>query len=251
MLHYRVGAARIVFTDRHGGHSSGPYASNNLGTHVGDSPSDVARNRASLAATLGVRHVQFANQVHGSTVQTFPSREPACAAEHVPDCDAFVLTKDHSPHGSSIAVGMMTADCVPIALIAGEGTSLAVIHAGWRGLVAGVVPAAINALEASAPGTSREQWQAYIGPCARASTYEFGEADLAIAAAHLGAAVRSTTSEGNPSIDLVLAVQLQLAAAGITPAMDCEHNTMMDEDYFSYRRSGVTGRQAVIGWFAE
>ncbi len=242
MLQFRFGRAVFTCSNRNGGVSTGEYSTANIGDHVGDDPHAVAQNRERLAIACGVDTIVFAQQVHGNDVHTIegashrtPPLETALVA------DAFVLSH------SGVGVAMMTADCMPIGIATQGGSHLAVIHAGWRGLLAGVIESTVETLRALPDAGTPEQWDAIIGPCARAATYEFGEPDLGVLAAHFGEEIRSTTRQGTPSADLVYGAREVIERLGIRRAIDCEINTMDDPDYFSYRRSGVTGRQALIG----
>jgi len=118
--------ARVVFTTRRGGFSSGPYESLNLGRLTADRPEDVRRNRAALKEQLGVQPA-YIRQVHGTAVRRVvePPVEPTDAVE-LPECDGQATAM----HG--VAPMFMTADCLPVA-VAGAG-AVAMLHAGWRGL---------------------------------------------------------------------------------------------------------------------
>lgn len=236
MLQFRFGQATFTCSNRNGGASSGVYASANIGDHVGDDPVVVARNRAALAKACGVAEIAFAEQVHGNVVVHMD--EPPGSP---PIADAFVLSNP------GVGVAMMTADCMPIGIATEGGAHLAVIHAGWRGALAGVIESTVAALRELPDAGPVDRWDALIGPCARASTYEFGDADLEVLSEQFGDGVRSQTRWGTPSADLVRAANIVLERVGVQRVVDCGINTMDDPDFFSYRRSGVTGRQALIG----
>ncbi len=239
-----VGRARVGFTTRVGGHSSGPFASLNLGDHVGDDPACVAANRAALAAGLGLQDQtwHWMHQVHGDRVALVGS-----AANGIGDdpreespvvADAALTTR------AGHVVAVLSADCAPIALI-GEH-SLAVVHAGWRGLLAGVVTRTIAALRAHDPGPIT----AILGPCLHSARYEFVGPELDELAARFGPQVRAVTEWDTPALDLPAAVCSALRADGVAEAdiVDLDICTASSEEHFSYRRDGVTGRQALIGW---
>jgi copper oxidase (laccase) domain-containing protein len=120
------------------------------------------------------------------------------------------------------------------------------VHAGWRGLLAGVVPTAVDALRAVGTGTVR----AVIGPCIRPAHYEFGTDDLAVVAARFGDVVIGTTVDGSPALDLAAGVRAAFGECGVVDVDDLGECTFADSRYFSYRRDGVTGRQAVVAVIA-
>lgn len=144
-----------------------------------------------------------------------------------------------------VAVAVQTADCVPIALQAvGAVGAVGVVHAGWRGLVAGVVDAAVEALCELGRGPIVAQ----IGPCIRARCYEFGPTDLDRVAALLGDGVRSTTAWGRPALDLAQAATAALRDAGVDYVRDSGVCTACSPLHFSHRANGDTGRQALVAW---
>jgi len=165
------------------------------------------------------------HQVHGAGVVV------ATAGGHLGDGDAIVTVTP------GVQIAVRVADCAPIALL-GDGV-VGVVHAGWRGLAAGVIPAAVDAMQALGAAEVR----AVLGPCIRAECYEFGADDLDAVAAVLGDGVRSTTSWGTPALDVVAAVRAQL------PAVEDEGVcTACSADHFSFRARGDDARQAVVAW---
>jgi polyphenol oxidase len=222
----------VVFTDRHGGVSRGRYASANLAHHVGDDPAAVGENRRRAARRFGLPdddtwvHVR---QVHGAVVVR---ADHAGAGE--PDADAVVTTAQHLP------LVILTADCAPVALVA-EGAAAAV-HAGWAGLEQGVIERSVDALRAVAAGPVR----AVLGPCIHPRRYEFGPELLDRLVARFGAGVASRTESGGPAFDIPAAVRAALHEAGVDELDDVGVCTAESVDYFSYRRDGVTGRQAML-----
>jgi hypothetical protein len=237
-----LGTARVVFTDRHGGVSRGPYESANLAHHVGDEPDAVAENRALAAARAGVgRPDQWVcvHQVHGNDVVRFdapPDRrsgtEPAPLQEM--DADASVTTV------AGLPLVILTADCAPLAIIA-DG-AVAAVHAGWAGLEAGVVERAVEAVRSVAPGPLR----AVLGPCIHPGRYEFGSIQLERLVVRFGGAVAARTEAGRPALDIPAAVRIALRNAGVDALDDVGVCTASSPDYFSYRRDGDTGRQAML-----
>jgi polyphenol oxidase len=162
----------VVVTTRGGGVSGGPYASLNLGLHVGDDPEHVIENRSRAAAAIGLEldELVFCNQAHGRTVARVDegdrgrgARTPETA---VPGADALIT---RSP---DVGLVVMMADCVPIVLYDPVRASLACIHAGWRGTVARVVTETVGQLVAE--GSRAQDLLAGIGPAIPAERYQVG-----------------------------------------------------------------------------
>ena len=139
-----------------------------------------------------------------------------------------------------LPLAVLTADCAPIALACDD--AVGVVHAGHRGLEHGVIEAAVAALREIGNGPVR----AYLGPCIRPARYEFGTADLARLVARFGPSVEDRTHDGKPAFDVPAAVRAALTACGVEALDDCGVCTAASAAHFSYRRDGVTGRQATI-----
>jgi copper oxidase (laccase) domain-containing protein len=138
---------------------------------------------------------------------------------------------------------VLTADCASIALGSPEGV-FAAVHAGWRGLAAGVIEAAAAAVrEAGASAVIGS-----LGPCIHAECYAFSSPDLSPLVVRYGDTVRGVTSAGGLALDLPAAVRAALAVAGVTEVPGIDRCTACDERYFSHRARGDTGRQALIVW---
>jgi hypothetical protein len=226
-----AGGMRAVWTDRLGGVSAPPYDTANLATHVGDAPGAVRENRKRLARTQSLSLPEvwvWLDQVHGADVATVS--EPG---SH-PTADAAVTAV------AGLPLVVLTADCAPIAIA--DDRAVGVVHAGWRGLLAGVVSAAVEALRALGDGEVRAE----IGPCIRPAHYEFGADDLAALAARFGPVVVGETVDGRPALDLAAGVRAAFAECGVGTITDDGTCTYADTRYFSHRRDGVTGRQAVV-----
>jgi polyphenol oxidase len=142
--------------------------------------------------------------------------------------------------GAVLAV--QVADCAPVALLA--DAAVGVVHAGWRGLVAGVVPAAVEAMRDLGAGEIR----AVVGPCIRPGCYEFGPDDLDRVAAVLGDVVRVRTDDGRPALDVPAAVRTALQRAGVTDVSDDGVCTACSDEHWSHRAAGDEARQAVVAW---
>lgn len=172
-------------------------------------------------------------QVHGARVVTvdLPGGGSGEAA------DAAVTA---SP-GAALAV--LTADCAPVALASPEGI-IGVAHAGWKGLRAGVVEAAVQSMRRV--GATRIE--AVIGPCIHPCCYSFGEDDLAAVAARVGRHVRSADRHGRPALDLPGGVRSALHAAGATLVGESGVCTGCSDGLWSWRASSTTRRQATVVW---
>lgn len=140
------------------------------------------------------------------------------------------------------AVAVQVADCAPVALL-GVGT-VGVVHAGWRGVAAGVLVTAVEAMRRLGPGPVR----AVVGPCIRPPCYEFGAGDLDLVAATLGNGVRARTSAGRPALDLPAAVRRSLATAGVDDVTDEGVCTACSPRHWSHRATGDRRRQALVAW---
>lgn len=217
------------------GASRGAYARFNLGARCGDEAQAVACNRDALTEALGLPSAPaWLEQVHGRAVHVL-DRDAAAEVR----ADVAVTFE----RGRVLAV--LTADCLPIVLASDEG-GLAVVHAGWRGLALGAIEAGVDALDA--PGTNISAW---IGPAIRAASYEIGaEVRDAFLSADADAAVAfAPTRPGHWHCDLALLARRALARRGVTRVTDSGLCTFADaERFYSFRRDGVTGRQATLAW---
>ncbi|MCZ7536426.1 MAG: polyphenol oxidase family protein [Acidimicrobiia bacterium] len=210
-----LGAARVLWTDRHGGISAGRYSSLNLGDHVGDSPPSVAENRRRVERAVASRlilleeggpeerstprPIVWLRQMHGSSVHIVASGSHPGDDAPAPVADAAITDR------SGVGVAVLTADCVPLAISCDGAAGVA--HAGWKGLTGGVVEATVAELRRIGGGRVR----ALIGPCVHAGRYEFGAADLELVADRLGPEVIGRTDEGAPALDLPAAARVVLS----------------------------------------
>jgi hypothetical protein len=229
--------ARALFTTRRGGCSVGPYATLNLGRLTDDDPVHVDRNRAHLVGALGVE-VTPIRQVHGADVIRLGGGErppDGPDSSDPPEADGQATARP------GLAPMVLTADCLPIA-IAGGG-AVAVVHAGWRGLAAGVVAEGVRALGELGSGVGLA---AAIGPGAGPCCYEVGEEVHAAFATH---PLAVHAGEGGRNIDLKAIAHGQLQAAGVATVHDLGICTICSELFYSHRGDrGVTGRQAGLAW---
>ena len=224
---------RVAFSTRLGGVSEGPYRSLNLGVLTADDPGRVVVNRRRLCAALGVDadRATMALQVHGARMaeaRPLGVTRPGTSYER---CDGLWTEQ------SGLAMLLVTADCVPVALARENGgRRLAVLHVGWRGLLAGIVEAGVAAL---GPGSAAAAVGPAIGPCC----YEVGE-DVA-------GPFRERFGDGvvrGRRLDLPGATESALRAAGIERVERNGRCTACEPElFFSHRRErGRTGRQGVV-----
>jgi YfiH family protein len=232
---------RALSTFRWGGHSTGRYASLNLGDHVGDHSAAVAANRQSLVRAAGLAaEPLWLRQTHGTTAANLDELDAPVLHTPLPAADA-AYTRRPGP-----ICAILTADCVPILLAADAGDLVVAIHAGWRGLAGGIVAATLRHVGAEPQGL-----MAWIGPCIGPQHYEVGaevHAALCGPSAAAAAAFR-VNARGRYLADLPLLVRQQLSAAGLTRiygGTECTHGN--PQRYFSHRRDGDTGRQATLIW---
>lgn len=229
------------FSLRTGGVSRPPFHSANLGRAVGDEPEHVAENHRRLAARVGyrVQDLYESSQVHGAVV--LESSERSVAQVRAMEADALIA------RAAPRAVGVRTADCVPLLIGDRRTGAVAAVHAGWRGVVAGVAVAAVRALIASSgtasSGSRGGDLVVAIGPHIRPDRFEVGD-DVAeqIRGAALGAQVIVGRSPaGRPLLDLTRALRAQLNGLGVEHIDDVGGCTLAEpERCFSYRRDGAS-----------
>lgn len=230
------GSIRAVFTGRHGGVSRPPFDGANLATHVGDDPDDVARNRQLLSVALGLNEEwATVDQVHGAGVKE-------AGAGELGSGDAILLDAPDNP------AAIFVADCLPILLVGESGKSAALVHAGWRGLIGGVIEAALDRLESDGQRCAT----AFIGPHIETCCYEVGNEIGSQFVARFGDEV----TRDDRMLDLAeVARRILERRDGRAPESShqidiqllgpCTHSS----ELFSYRNDGPeTGRQAVIAW---
>jgi polyphenol oxidase len=226
---------RALSTFRTGGASAAPYASLNLGDHVGDDPEAVAVNRRELAKAAGLpAEPMWLAQAHGVNVADIDTPGPWGPA------DAAVTQE------SRRVCAILTADCLPIVLAAQSGERVAAAHAGWRGLSAGVIEATVQAM-----GISPQRLQVWLGPAIGPERFEVGaevREELLRADREAGDAFQRNT-RGRFMADLYMLARLRLERLGIARIYGGGECTYGQPDrYFSHRRDGVTGRQATLIW---
>jgi len=229
---------RAAVTTRAGGVSRAPYDSFNLAAHVGDDPATVNENRARLRATLALPvEPTWLKQVHGVVVVD------AALSGSEPEADGAFATQP----GAVCAV--LTADCLPVLLCNREGTKVAALHAGWRGLAGGVIEAGVKAL--GVPGSDLLAW---LGPAIGPASFEVGpevRAAFVQQDAQAAQAFRAVP-EGKYLAEIYLLARLRLQRLGVAVVYGGGFCTATERARFcSYRRDGATGRMASLIWLAD
>jgi YfiH family protein len=223
---------RHGFFTRHGGVSGGLYASLNGGVGSNDDRAHVAENRARMAAAVGVEPSRFLTcyQIHSPQVVV---AEAPWTPDTRPRADAIVTRM------RALAIGVSTADCGPVLLADPRAHVVGAAHAGWRGALAGVVEAAVDAMERL--GAARAQIRAVIGPMIRQANYEVGPDLIARFAAEDPVSNRffaPAARQNHAMFDLAGYIGSRLARAGIRQIEDVGLCTYADaERFFSFRRS--------------
>ena len=222
------------FFGRRGGVSTGELASLNCGLGSGDDPALIAENRRRVAdAVLPGAALAGVYQVHGHRCVTVDGATDLAAR---PEADALAT---RTP---GILLGILTADCVPILFADREAGVVGAAHAGWKGAIAGVAEATLDAMERL--GARREAIAAAIGPCIGRASYEVDEAFVGRFLADNPANERffAAGRPGHARFDIAAYVAARLAAAGVgTVAIGGQDTCAEEADYFSYRRACLRG----------
>ncbi len=228
----------IAMTNRHGGVSTHPFDSLNLGLHVGDVIERVMANRELLSKQLALTaDPVWLEQVHGTHVLNLDALSLA------PAVDTPIADASYSRTASQVCA-IMTADCLPVLMCNQAGTEVAAAHAGWRGLCDGVIEA--TAAQFSSP---MNELIAYLGPAIGPQKFEVGaEVKQAFCALHPQAAACFIPSGDKYFANIVSLAKLRLSLLGINHIYSADICTVTDTNYFSYRRDKVTGRMASLIW---
>lgn len=270
-------------TTRLGGNSRGPHAGLNLATHVGDDPAKVAANRRQLATALQLPEAPvWLEQVHGTEVleigalatertrKTAPSSSPCSLSLPSPSFPSLVSaanpTDGASPSNQRAAASVdlapcadasltresgrvcavLTADCLPLLLCERHGAAVAAVHAGWRGLFAGVIERTVDKL-----GQAPERIAAWLGPAIGPRAFEVGPEvrEAFVRADPAAAAAFKPSPSGRWLADLYRLARQRLRQAGVSAISGGEFCTFGDQArFYSYRRDGQTGRMASLIW---
>jgi YfiH family protein len=225
-------------TLRTGGYSSAPYAGFNLATHTGDDGPTVNRNRALLREHFGLpSEPVWLQQVHSNRIVFAGPDETGAEAD--------------GSWTSSVGIvcTVMTADCLPVLICNRQGSTVAAVHAGWRGLHAGVVTSAIRMLE-----SDPAELMVWLGPAIGPRAFEVG-AEVFRAFTdrnHENTSAFRQTDDQHWLCDLYQLARIELFNQGVTSVFGGNECTLTDEQrFYSYRRDGDTGRMASLIWMAE
>lgn len=223
---------KALQTTRHGGVSTGVYASLNLGDHVKDSPQHVAANRQLLSAYMPSEPV-WLNQVHG--VRVIDAALSSC----LESADASFTNR------KQVVCVTMTADCLPVLLCDQAGTAVAAIHAGWRSLCDGVIEATVAAMPVKAG-----QIMAWLGPAIGPDAFEVGSEVRAQFMAQDMQAESAFKAKGDKWLgDLYAIARQRLQTLGVTQVYGGGRCTYSEpETFFSFRRDCDTGRMGTFIW---
>ncbi len=237
--------ARVVITGRAGGVSNPPFASLNLGTHVGDDPAAVMENRRRAVGLVGLGpdRAVFAEQVHGESVTIVDDADAGAGTDRpaIPATDALVTTTP------DLALAIMVADCVPGVLVDPVAGVLGVFHAGWKGTIGGVAARTVDVMHQL--GAEPDRIVGALGPCMRFETYQVDDVVAAPARAVFGAdtAVLTPDTPGHHRFDLHGANLLHLRDAGVDPdGIECSPLGSDDPMLCSHRVGAPVGRFALI-----
>ncbi|MGE3658629.1 MAG: peptidoglycan editing factor PgeF [Mycolicibacterium sp.] len=230
---------RRVTTTRAGGVSAPPFATFNLGDHVGDDPAAVAANRGRLARAVGLAspdadRIVWMNQVHGVHIEFVDGPR-----ETVADTDGLVTTTPR------LGLAVVTADCVPVLMSDVCAGVVAAVHAGRVGAQGGIVARALEVM--FEVGARAADVSVLLGPAVSGANYEV-PAEMAADVERTLPGCQTTTGRGTPGLDLRAGIAAQLRGLGVT-AIDVDPRcTVADDTLFSHRRDAPTGRLASLIW---
>lgn len=225
---------RRVTTTRAGGVSKPPFATFNLGDHVGDDPKAVEANRRRLTAAVGVDGIVWMNQVHSAHVEVVDG-----AGESVDSTDGLVTTMP------MLALSVVTADCVPVLMADARAGVIAAVHAGRVGAQNGIVARALETM--IGVGAHVGDVSVLLGPAVSGPNYEV-PAQMADEVESVLPGSRTTTRRGTPGLDLRAGIAAQLRSLGVTSIDVDPRCTVDDKNLFSHRRDAPTGRLASLIW---
>lgn len=237
---------RRVTTTRAGGVSKPPFATFNLGDHVGDDPVAVAANRRRLAAAVGLRPggagdgdepargIVWMNQVHGVHVEVVDR-----VGDTIDNTDGLVTTTP------LLALAVVTADCVPVLMADAQAGVIGAVHAGRVGAQRGIVARALETMVDA--GARAQDVSVLLGPAVSGANYEV-PAEMAAEVEDALPGSRTTTHRGTSGLDLRAGIAAQLRILGVT-AIDVDPRcTVADRTLYSHRRDAPTGRMAALIW---
>ncbi len=225
-----------------GGFSTGDYAEYNLATHVGDDLPAVKKNRAKLNKTLKLpAEPVWLDQVHSDTVVRVDEKIALKASM------SAALQADASVTGMrGVVCAVLTADCLPVFFCNQSGTEIAIAHAGWRGLHAGIISNTLNTME-----SSTDKVLVSLGPAIGSEVFEVGEEvrQAFIEKDDLNASAFVATGQGHYLCDIYRLARIELQSVGVKQVSGGDFCTYTErERFYSYRRQNKTGRMASLIW---
>ncbi len=223
---------KALITTCEGGLSAPPYRSNNLALHVGDSRTSVLQNRAVLLRRQsGIRAIQWLNQTHSDRIVT------ACSGAVVPEADGCFSSQ------AGMACAVLTADCLPVLIAAKDGSQVAAVHAGWRGLAAGIISNALRRFDSDV--------SVYLGPAIGPEHFEVGP-EVRQAFSWASDQCFLPGRDDRLMANIYQLAREQLSMQGVTDITGGDFCTFTDTDrFYSYRRQAVTGRIASLIWIEK
>lgn len=233
---------KAIVTTRKGGHSQKPYQSLNLGDHVGDDPRCVLANRELLSNFLPSDPI-WLKQVHGVKVSTPDAR--------LHQADAIVTNR------SNEVLAIMTADCLPVLFTSESGDVIGAAHAGWRGLCNGVLENTVREMQMLSGASSPQNMLAWLGPAIGPTAFEVG---VDVLEAYKDAKISFPNQSfvaipnkpGKYLANLYLLARSRLKSIGLNQIYGGGYCTVnQEEQFFSYRRDGLTGRFASLIWISQ
>ena len=237
-----------LVTTRQGGISSAPYDALNLGNHVGDEPARVIANRHVLRKYLPAEPV-WLKQTHSTQVSTPDSRSQSSSQPF--EADAAVTNIPHE------VLAILTADCLPVLLSNADGTVIGAAHAGWRGLCDGVLENTVGEMIKLSHQSNAENFIAWMGPAIGPESFEVGE-DVVERFQECGlhnmknCFLPIPNKTGKYLADIYQLARDRLKTVGVNSIYGGDLCTVQDqEQLFSYRRDGVTGRFASLIWISK
>ena len=224
-------------TTRNGGASQGRYSSLNLATHVGDQPQHVAQNRGRLRQHVGLSaEPEWLSQCHGARVIELTARKNTQS----PQADA-AYSRD-----VGVVCAVLTADCLPVLMCDRHGSQVAAIHAGWRGLHAGIISNTVQRFDC-AP----RELLVWLGPAIGPQAFEVGEDvyNAFVSKSRGNQAAFESSGDGRWRCDIYRLARLELQMLGIDATYGGRWCTCTDAGrFYSFRRDGETGRMASAIW---
>ena len=225
---------KFFFTDRHGGVSAPPYNSLNLALHVGDNKDDVEKNRKILQRRLNFKNIIWMEQIHKSNIQIISSPQP----QPIPDCDAIITDQPN------IALAVMVAGCIPILMFDPKRNVIAAIHAGRNGTFLQIGAKTVKIMQKEF-GCLPADILVFMGPSIQVCCYEIGDKLISIVKKNFGKKYINDKMLNLQKLNYDQLIKSKIRADNIKISNTC---TCCDNNYFSYRRDGITGRFVGVIW---